>query len=211
MSTPGGIVDAKVQHLVSVVERHRDEECSRAREAAREEARKLVAAAWGEAHARMHRDNAETRRRVQRTLDSADAQRQTARREQYQARNQALLADARKALHVELVRRWQRPESRELWCRQLVKQAATILQGKLWTVEHPAEWVESEREALAAHIVELCGEVPQLQTDTDISAGLRICTGGTCVDGTVAGLLRDRERIDAELLALCAVCAGEVT
>lgn len=211
MSTPDGIVDAKVQHLVSVVEQHRDEQCTQARAMAQEEAQKLVADAWREARARMHRDNAETRHRVQRTLDSAEAQRQTARREQRQFRDQELLAEARKSLHAELVRRWQQPESRQQWCRQLVKQAATTLDGKLWAVDHPAEWEASEREALAARIEELCGQAPQLQADTDIKAGLRICAGSTCVDATVAGLLRNRERIDAELLALCTVSTGAET
>jgi len=54
----------------------------------------------------------------------------------------------------------------------------------------------------------VCGKTPRLQAKADINAGLRICAGGTCMDATIDGLLHDRERIDAELLALCTERAG---
>jgi hypothetical protein len=34
-----------------------------------------------------------------------------------------------------------------------------------------------------------------------MSAGLRICAAGACVDGSVEGLLRDRRRVESLLLA----------
>jgi hypothetical protein len=66
----------------------------------------------------------------------------------------------------------------------------------------------SEHDALLQLVNSLCGKMPRLQAKADISAGLRICADGTCMDATIDGLLRDRERIDAELLALCNERAG---
>jgi hypothetical protein len=66
----------------------------------------------------------------------------------------------------------------------------------------------SEHDALLQQINSLCGKTPRLQAKADISAGLRICADRTCMDATIDGLLHDRERIDAELLALCADYAG---
>ena len=67
----------------------------------------------------------------------------------------------------------------------------------------------SEHDALLARVESLCGKIPRLQANADISAGLRICAGSTCMDATIDGLLRDRKRIDAELLALCNAYAGD--
>ena len=197
------VLDDKVRHLLDVVAQHRDEKCAVIRANAEAEARTLLRTAWREARQRMHSENAETRRRVERALASHEAQQQTRARQQRQADDAVLLVAARAALQAALLQRWQQPASRQQWCEALVNAAATTLDGKAWTVEHPADWPMSEHDALLQHITSLCGKTPRLQAKADISAGLRICAEGTCMDATIDGLLHDRERIDAELLALC--------
>ena len=202
------VLDNKVRHLLDVVTQHRDEKCAAIRVNAEAEARALLRTAWREARQRMHSENAETRRRVERALASHEAQQQTRARQQHQADDAVLLVAARAALQAALLQRWQQPASRQQWCEVLVNAAVTTLDGKEWTVEHPADWPMSEHDALLQHITSLCGKTPRLQAQADISAGLRICADGTCMDATINGLLHDRERIDAELLALCTERAG---
>ena len=201
----------KVRQMLDVVAQHRDEKCAAIRASAQAEAQALVRKAWRAARERLHNDNAETRRRVEHQLTSHEAQLQTRRRQQQQADDEVLLDTARTALQAALLERWRQPVSRQQWCEALVSAAATTLDGKAWTVDHPADWPMSEHEALQARIESLCGKAPRMQAQADISAGLRICAGATCMDATIDGLLRDRQRIDAELLALCSVYVGENT
>ena len=203
MSTPGSNLDGRVRHLLDVVVQHRDEKCAAIRATAQTEAQALVRTAWREARERLHSDNIETRQQVEHKLASHAAQQQTRRRQQRQADDERLLVTACTALQAALLQRWQQPVSRQQWCEALVNAAVTTLDGKVWTVEHPADWPMSEHDALREHINSLCGKTPRLQARADISAGLRICADGTCMDATSDGLLHDRERTDAELLALC--------
>ena len=204
MSALGG----KVQHLLDVVAQHRDEKCAAIRASAQAEAKALLRTAWREARERLHTDNVETRRLVERTLASLEAQQQTRQRQQRQADDGVLLVTARAALQAALLQRWQQPASRLQWCDELVNAAVTTLDGKVWTVEHPADWPLSEQHALQERINSLCGKTPRLQASANISAGLRICAEATCMDATIDGLLHDHERIDAELLALCSRRVG---
>jgi hypothetical protein len=176
---------------------------------AEDEAKALLRTAWREARERLHNDNVETRRRVEHTLISNEAQQQTRRRQQHQADDEALLVTAREALQAALLQRWQQPESRQQWCETLVNAAVTTMDSRVWTVEHPADWPMSEHDAIRDRIASLCGKAPRLQVNVDIRAGLRICADGTCMDATVEGLLHDPARIDAELLALCVEPSGE--
>ena len=117
---------------------------------------------------------------AERTLASFEAQQQTRQRQQRQADDGILLVTAREALRAALLQRWQQPASRQQWCEELVNVAATTLDGKVWTVEHPADWPMSEHDALREQIHSLCGKTPRLEANADISAGLRICAAGTC-------------------------------
>jgi len=209
MSTPGSDLDGRVRHLLDVVAQHRDENCAAIRASAQAEAQALVRSAWHEARERLHNDNAETRRRIEHQLTSHAAQLQTRRRQQRQADDEVLLVTVRGALQAALLQRWQQPASRQQWCEALVSAAVTTLDGKVWTIEHPADWPMSEHRALLARVESLCGKTPRLQANADISAGLRICAGGTCMDATLDGLLRDRQRIEADLLAVCTGYAGD--
>jgi hypothetical protein len=208
MSARVSSLDRKVRHLLDVVAQHRDEKCTAILANAQADVKGLLRTAWREARARLHSDNAETRRRVERTLASHQAQQQTRARQQCQASDGVLLVTARAALQAALLQRWQQPASRQQWCEQLVNTAMKTLDGKVWTVEHPVDWPLSEQQTLREKIGSLCGKAPRLQAKADISAGLRICADKTCMDATIDGLLHDRERIDAELLALCTERAG---
>ena len=211
MSTPDNDLGSKVKHLLDMVAQHRDEKCAVVLKTAQVEAKGLLKTARREARVRLHNDNIETRRMVERTLASFEAQQRTRQRKQRQVADGTLLVAAREALQAALLQRWQQPASRQQWCEELVNAAAITLDGRVWTVEHPADWPMSEHDALREHIHSLCGKTPRLEANADISAGLRICAAATCMDATIDGLLQDGERIDAELLALCTGRVGRET
>ena len=206
MTTPGSIVDAQLQHLLEFLDKHRDEQCTEMLTQARSEAQQEIRQAYSEARARLHQAVQHTREQARLRLTSAVAQQQTRERQQRQQEDQALLERAWQPLRELLQQRWQDKATRQQWIDHLVQQAAAALVDNNWQIEHPEDWPVAERDALQARLVELHGYAPLLTAQPSISAGLRICAGDTCVDGSIAGLLRDRTRIESVLLARLNEC-----
>lgn len=55
--------------------------------------------------------------------------------------------------------------------------------------------------ALQLRLQKQLAHAPHFEVKSTITAGLRICAGGACVDGSADGLLRERLAIEAVLLA----------
>ena len=209
MSGPESILDAKVRNLLQVVEQHRDRLCAEHTDAANRKAHEIVKSAWREERERLHREIVHVREEVRQQLVSAEAQHQTRRRQRRHAEDQALLGHACDALRDELARRWQEAPARQQWSASVVSQAADTLLGKTWTIQHPRDWPAGEHAAIIRQVEQLCGESPQFEPDDRLEAGLRICSPGACVDGSLEGLLHDGTDVAAQLLALCDREPGE--
>jgi F0F1-type ATP synthase membrane subunit b/b' len=201
MNAPGSIVDTQLQQLLEVVEKHREEECSKLIEQARARSRKIVRAAFSDARRRLHQDIVNTREDTRKQLASAEAQYQTQLRLARQELDQKLLATAWLSLYEALIRLWQDPETRKGWIRDCIKQASHILIEQDWVIECPIDWSEDECIEIRKRLIEERGDQIIFQTKPSIYAGLRITAGNSCVDGTVEGLLRQRTRIEELLLA----------
>ena len=201
MSKPGTIVEAQLDHLLEVVNSHRDEHCSRIRREAHQHAREIVRQAYRDARQRLHRDVQESRQQMQRSIASAKARQKTRERQHKQQADRLFLNTAWQQLHDMLAIRWQSSDSRKSWVEKIFLQACQVLLETSWQVEHPADWSDSEVSLLADQIREHTGNPPDMQPADDISAGIRISSGGASVDGSTAGLLADRLRIDSELLS----------
>ena len=201
MSTPKSIVDAQIQHLQNVVERHRATACEKIQLLAQTRADELISKAHENSRRRMHEDNVETREKEHRQLASAEAQIQTRKRLARQHSDEELLRSGWKLLKESLERQWQQADTRKPWIDNLIGQALATLVSPHWHIEHPVDWAEEERMALQRRLHEQLGHAPELEAIADISAGLRLCTGGTCVDGTTDGLMHERTRIEALMLA----------
>ena len=90
------------------------------------------------------------------------------------------------------------PGTRRAWIDALLRMAAASLLDSSWTIEHPTDWPQAEQHALRSRV----GEVSvSFAPQAGMAAGLRICAGGACVDGSVDGLLKDRAYIESLLLA----------
>ena len=88
------------------------------------------------------------------------------------------------------------PASRERWVEYVVSLARTRLPHGAWRIVHAPDWPAHERAALAAKL----GASPACTADGAHRAGLAIACSSNVIDGTLEGLLADRDEIGAQLL-----------
>lgn len=200
MNAPDSIVDTQLQHLLDVVEKHRNEECTKLINQARAQARNTIKKSYAEARQRVHEDIANTREYTRKQLASTEAHYQTQLRLTRQELNQKLLATTWVSIYEAMIRRWQNPETRLEWIGDCIRQASNTLIEKNWVIECPIDWSDTDCIGIRKHIIEEKGDQVVFQTEPSIYAGLRITAGNACIDGTVEGLLRQRTRIEELLL-----------
>jgi hypothetical protein len=201
MSESGPVVSAQLKHLLAVVEQRRSERCREVLDKAHEQARQLIKQAYRDERRRMHRELGEIRQKRRQQMVSVVAQRQTRKRQRRQRADEELLTTTWLDLHEALLHRWRDSLMRRRWVDDLVDQAASVLLDSHWLIEHPLDWPEQERAALQLKLQKQLTHTPHFEVKSTIVAGLRICAGGACVDGSADGLLRERLAIEAVLLA----------
>ena len=206
MNAPENIVSVQLRHLLEQLGIHQKARCEGILAQAHRTARHEIRETYREARARLHQAVLDTREQARVGLTSAAAQRQTRERQLRQQQDQALLERAWQPLQAALQQRWQNRETRQQWVDQLLTQAARVLVDTNWQIEHPQAWTAAERGAVEDRLVELHGYAPVFTATSSIRAGLRITAGETRVDGTIAGLLQDRPRIESILLAYLEEC-----
>jgi hypothetical protein len=201
VSKSGPVVNAQLKHLLAVVEQRRSERCRDVLDKAHEQALQVVKQSYREVRQRMHLELGEIRQKRRQQMVSVVAQRQTRKRQRRQQADEALLKTSWQDLREALLHRWRDPLMRQQWVEGLVSQAASVLVGRHWVIEYPSDWPAQERAAFQLKLQKQLGELPDFEASSTITAGLRICAEGACVDGSVDGLLRERLAIEAVLLA----------
>ncbi len=190
-----------LERMLALVAGHRQARCEEILAQAQVAARRLAAEAHRGARRRMHGNVTEIRTLLRQRVAQAEAALETARRQHRQRRDFALLETAWPVLAEALRRRWHDTAARGDWVQRLARQALATLPPTGWEIVHPVDWPAVEREALAAWLARELSAAPRLRAAADVTAGLRICARGACLDGTVEGLLADRPAIEAMLLA----------
>jgi F0F1-type ATP synthase delta subunit len=201
MSESGPVISAQLKHLLAVVEQRRGERCQEVLDKAHEQARQVVKQAYGSERQRMHRELGDIRQKRRQQMVSVVAQRQTRKRQRRQQEDEELLTTTWLNLHEALLHRWRDSVMRQRWVEDLVNQTASVLVDRHWLIEHPFDWPAQERSALQLRLQKQLAHAPHFEVKSAIAAGLRICAGGACVDGSADGLLRERLAIEAVLLA----------
>lgn len=201
MSEPLGVLDTQVQTLLDLVQQHLEEHCRQARDEAQEKRRAILQQAHEEARGRMHEAVALERRRSKERLEATRAQLQTRARQHQHRTALLLLRRGWELLGQAALQRWKAAAQRRQWIRHLLQQALRLLPPRPWVIEHPPGWACDECEELPQLIHDHCGTAPEFRANDQLHAGLRICADGACLDGTLEGLLADREVIEAQLLA----------
>jgi hypothetical protein len=196
-------VDGRMQALLDLVEADRAQRCQALHDQARGQAVAALATAQAQARAQLRATFAEERQRAAQRLAAARAELQTHRRLQAQHRTEALLALAWQRLPAVLAGRWQQPDTRQAWVQAALAGACAALPATTaWTVHHPADWPEAERDRLTAAVKADGLPAPTCQATAGLAAGLKISAAGNVVDATIPGLLADRDDIGGRLIGL---------
>jgi hypothetical protein len=190
--------------LLKLVAEHRDEACRRLIAEAEQSARELLRQTHRRQRAHLHRRVLEERARIHARIQAVEAERVTRERREQARSSAGVLEQAWPLLQAGLQRRWQDAEGRRRWVERCVRDALGALPSGAWTVRHAPGWPAAEQQAVREELTRTLGVEPQLRGDLSIEAGLIIDSGGACLDGSLGGLLADRQRLEARLLALLA-------
>jgi hypothetical protein len=200
-------LERRTRALLELVETDRRTRSEALIAEARARAAALVAQAHADARVRMRDAWTEERQRAHDRVAAALANLQTRRRLHEQHHSAALLDLGWQRLPRALRERWRDARCRSLWTAAVVADATRLLPGGSWRIVHAPDWPETERRALAARLAREGGVQPGFIADAGIEAGLRIDAGGNVVDGTLAGILADRDDIGARFLRQLEVVA----
>jgi len=195
-------LERRTEALLELVESDRRTHCEAIASDADSRARALLAQAHAGARARMRDAFAEERRRADERLAAARAELATRRRHAEQRRAAALLTIGMSRLPDALRHHWHDDAARGAWVDAVVESALRVLPRTSWRIVHPVDWSTDEQRAAAARVATALDAAPEFIADPGVEAGLRISAAGNVVDGTLVGLITDRNAIGARLLGL---------
>lgn len=201
-------LEERAKGLLKLVETYRARECREVIDRARAEAREILRRAWRRERDHLHTSCEAERSRARALIQAARAERATRARTSGDRLNARLLALAWPRLKTRLEGRWQDPRGREAWVAQALAAALRVLPVGQWTLRHASDWVAPEQAspcmALAEQLAGRGAPAPRFMADPGVSAGLVVECGAARLDASLAGLLQDRPRLEARLLALMA-------
>ncbi len=194
------------QGLLRLVEQYRDEECRRRLAAARSEAAAILRQTYAKERARLHERAEAERHSARLRIEALLADRETRARRKAEQANALFLAKAWPKLEAALLARWRTPEGRRRWAERALDVAQQRLpvadQDGPWVIRHACDWSDEEQRDLFVTLRLDLRDPPRVLRDTGLRAGLIITAAGALLDLSLAGLLHDRSRLEARLLAL---------
>lgn len=190
------------RRLIHMVEQQRDDECRKLVERAQSEARDLLRKTYRRVRRRLHAEVESERERARAKTTAARAELETMRRRHRQLMNAVILEATRERLPHKLTSQWQDPETRAAWIAAALELALKKLPKGTWRIHHPVDLNSEECAASLRALQDPLPNPPQLVADPGVCAGLVIACSGVVLDTSSAGLLEDREAVEARLLAL---------
>ncbi len=194
-------IERQADELIAYLEEELASRCAAQRAKAEEQERQILSQAFHLARHKVSRMVHKEREYLQQQTAKAQTRLGTVERQQDQRRLRLLLEKAREALHRELISRWRQQTVQRRWLQTVLTQACGTLPAASWDIHHGPNWDAEREEEVTAMIPDACQHPPRFLTDPAIEAGIRICSLGAVLDGTVGGLLYDSAAIDARLLA----------
>jgi hypothetical protein len=190
-----------LEHLLGVVVENREQRCQQIRDNAFRQASEIVKQAHARSRGRMHRHLVALREKYRVKIASATARNQTLLRQQHQKEDRTILDVAWPRLREAMVALWLQPDSRFNWLDAAIETASGRLREHHWHIEHPPDMSEQDKKRIM-HASSL-GEATlhHFTVDNKIEAGIRIVAKGTVIDVTLDGLLKQKNMIEARLIA----------
>jgi hypothetical protein len=194
------VLDAQVDAMLQRVRLHRERRTAEIRTTTERQAADIVRAARAEARENLHRAIMRERARMAQGLRQAEARAELESRRRAQLETRALLGHMWERVAGALAERWRTDAQRDAWIAAAVREAARLLTGQTWSIEH-APGVSSEDRRRAEALARAAGATAVAwRLDSQAPAGLRVRAPGACLDATTEGLLARREDIEAAFL-----------
>lgn len=201
MTDSSPIIEAQFQRLLEIIDAYQNEECAKVLNETQNEAVDTTRQAFREARIRVKQDIETSRQSIERAIATAKAGVQAEEKQQQYIATQEYLEQSWLQLSDLLKQRWKSPDTRRRWVDKAVNQALQVLPESTWQIEHPENWPEDERRAVATQIRANSRPTPDFVAKKELAVGIRIIANGAMVDASIGGLMADRGRIEAELLA----------
>lgn len=195
--------------LIAHIHASQNEECRKVLAQAREQAEKIVAAAWRSSRRRVHVNVAHERELMAREETLAAARLHTAQRMHAQTRQQALLSESLLQLETTLKHRWSEHEAAAAWIGRACRAAHLRLPPGEWELVHGEIWTSMHESLCNEMLEDRKGYGWRDSVDPRIEAGLRVKCHGVVVDATLRTILDDR-RLQTDLLGALGVETREV-
>ena len=193
-------LESQAQALLDLVEDDRSRQVAAILDEARGRAAALRAQAHADARRRMREAFAEQRLLQRERLAAAQARLATERRLHQQQRTAALLQRAWQRLPDELLQRWRDPACRAAWVATVLDAAAARMPHGPWRIVHAPDWPVAEQQALCQRLTAASQAAPAFEPDARVRAGLKVAAAGNLIDGSLDGLLAERDQIESALL-----------
>jgi hypothetical protein len=194
--------DTQAEALLQQVTDDRERRCAALRAAAESQAKQIVSSARTEARNTVHHAVIQERARMDLGMRQARARADIEARRRERQKSRELLEQMWTTIEGVLERRWQEPAARRAWIDAAMGQATALLAGRAWLIESGGpELTEQERSELTARAHARGAKTLELSLQPAMPPGLKIRADHVCIDATVAGLLAQRDSIEAAFLA----------
>jgi hypothetical protein len=190
-----------LDYLIGVVVENREQRCAEIRKTAQLQSGEIIKQARARVRERMHHHILLLREKYRERVSAAQARQQTLMRQHRQLADKECLASAWPLLTESLEHLWADPASRQAWLTAAITRASAILLKSSWNLEHPADFSDAEKKNLQQALAGSNVHSAKLTACDDIEAGIRIIVDGTVIDATLHGLLQQRTKIEAMLIA----------
>jgi len=203
-------LDEREAGLIALINAYRDDTCRTLLDAARAQASAVLGRTYRAERHRLHARIVAERADARARIHAARAEHDTRARTGGERAATRLLTSAWPRLRQRLAARWAAPDTRREWAVSALDQARRVLPDGLWTIRHAPGWSAAEWQPLAADLAAERTTEPRFIADGALAAGLTITSGGALLDASLEGLLKDRARLEARLLALLTLEPGAV-
>jgi vacuolar-type H+-ATPase subunit E/Vma4 len=198
---PRSVLEAQTEAMLERVNVHREQRAGEIRIKAAAQSLEIVRGARTEARESLHRAVARERTRLAQGLRQAEARAELESRRRAQLETRTLLEHMWEQVAAALEDRWRNDAARSEWIQAAVGEAAQLLAGQSWRIEHAAGVSAEDRRRAESRSLAGGARAVEWQPDAQLRAGLRVRSPGACLDATLAGLLARREEVEAAFLS----------
>jgi hypothetical protein len=200
-SAARSVLEAQTEAMLERVNVHRERRAGEIRIKAAAQSVDILRSARTEARESLHRAVVRERARMAQGLRQAEARAELESRRRAQLETRTLLEHMWQQVAAVLENRWGNDAARGEWIAAAIAEAAQLLAGQSWRIEHAAGVSAEERGGGESRALAGGARAVEWQLDAQLRAGLRVRSPGACLDATVAGLLARREEIEAAFLS----------